>query len=144
LNERTTLFESAEVVKMAALHKIVDKLDTIDATTTAVVQTAGLQTGTTPIRATTLSSSRPQASKCRVSMMAVFPWVVTKDQRLTSSTQEAIPRGVGTVAEAANERQSGRTSKSLKDRKWKTLSGLWIQDWMSWVTSVRYPQYFSQ
>ena len=82
LNVLTTLFVSAAVVKTVD-HKIEVMLGTItDGTTTAAVGMAGLQTETTRRRATTLSSSsRLQASKCKVSTIAAYPGVVTKGQR---------------------------------------------------------------
>lgn len=78
----TMLFVNAAVVKTAHL-KIVVMLGTItDGTTTAAVGMVGHQTETTRRRATTLSSSsRLQASKCRVSTIAAYPGVVTKGQR---------------------------------------------------------------
>ena len=82
LNVLTTLFVSAAVVKTVD-HKIEVMLGTItDGTTTAAVGMAGLQTETTRRRATTLSSSsRLQASKCKVSTIAAYPGLVTKGQR---------------------------------------------------------------
>ena len=82
LNVLTTLFVSAAVVKTVD-HKIEVMLGTItDGTTTAAVGMAGLQTETTRRRATTLSSSsRLQASKCKVSTIAAYPGVATKGQR---------------------------------------------------------------
>ena len=82
LNVLTTLFVSAAVVKTVD-HKIEVMLGTItDGTTTAAVGMAGLQTETTRRRATTLSSSsKLQASKCKVSTIAAYPGLVTKGQR---------------------------------------------------------------